>query len=583
MAGKLKHFAVVCALAALLVAVSGTTQANWFETFDGEQLDLPAWQFHVFPEATKTFTHTIKTESNGNKYLSLDETVSYNLDGGSYGSGFGMGFGSNEEFTDVRVGAVVNVTGDASRNYCGLGARTTYIIDDGSLTQLPGSLVVLATYLMHINWEEGPANLSIDIEKVVMMENIMRNEEDLGLELHVPGLDHARSYYAEMDILGSDPVYLTGSLYEYKGGPLVARTATMVDTNGNDPWEEDEGSNAPFLSGSSGIFAQHEHNLRLEEPPGYHCTFDDVFSVSDGPAAVNPSPADGATGVSVNAALSWIEAAFATGREVWLGTPGAMKKIATPTGKTYTAGPLEFGQTYQWRVDQVGPSGIVTGHTWTFTTAECLAIEDFQLYGNDADLRAAWVDNIEEVGIEYVLLAADTAGNKTMRFEFQNQYPPYFTEATRTFATPQDWTQLGAEALSLAFVGDDSNVEHPMYLKVEDAAGHSAKVEHPFTYACESELWQDWTIALANFSTGGVDLTRVKKFTIGLGDGQDSGQAAEDKDGIYIDDIKLCPARCFNPQQLDLRGDLNGDCRVDIEDLLILMDNWLNDGLSAVP
>jgi hypothetical protein len=85
MAGKLKHFAVVCALAALLVAVSGTTQANWFETFDGEQLDLPAWGFHPFPDVTKTFTHTIKAEPDGNKYLSLDETTSYNLDGGSYG------------------------------------------------------------------------------------------------------------------------------------------------------------------------------------------------------------------------------------------------------------------------------------------------------------------------------------------------------------------------------------------------------------------------------------------------------------------------------------------------------------------
>jgi hypothetical protein len=429
---------------------------------------------------------------------------------------------------------------------------------------------------MHVNWSHGPANLRIDIEKVVNMGNIMRNEVALALEVPVAGLAHARSYYAELDVVGAGPVYVTGSLYEYKGGPLVAKTATMVDTNGNDPWEDEGAKDAPFLSGASGIFGQNE------DPGGYHTTFDDVFSVSDGPAAVNPSPADGATGASVNAALSWVEAAFATGREVWLGKPGAMQKIATPAGKSYDAGPLEFGQTYQWRIDQVGPSGVVTGRTWTFTTADCLAVEDFQSYADDAAIQAAWPHNIPGT-FKYVLLAADSDGNKTMRLEFQNQYDPFFTEATRTFAAAQDWTQLGAAALSLAFVGDDTNVEHPMYLKVEDAAGHSAKVQHPFTYACQAEVWQDWTIALADFSAGGVDLTAVKKLTIGLGSGQNSGQAGEDRDGIFIDDISLCPARCFNPQNLDLRGDLNGDCKVDIEDLLILMDNWLNNGLSATP
>jgi hypothetical protein len=381
-----------------------------------------------------------------------------------------------------------------------------------------------------------------------------------------------------LDVVGSGPVYVTGSLYEYKGGPLVARTATMVDTNGNDPWEDEGVKDTPFLSGASGIFGQNEN----EQPAGYHTTFDDVFSVSDGPAAVNPSPADGATGVPVNAALSWVEAAFATGREVWLGKPGAMEKIATPAGKTHTAGPLEFGQTYEWRIDQVGPSGVVTGRTWTFTTAECLAAEDFQSYADDAAIQAAWPHNIPGT-FKYVLLAVDSAGNKTMRLECQNQFDPFFTEATRTFATSQDWTQLGAEALSLAFAGDRTNVEHPMYVKVEDAAGHSAKVVHPFAYAGQSQSWLDWTVALADFSAGGVDLTRVKKLTIGLGSGQNSGQAAEDRDGIYVDDIRLCPARCFNPQNLDLRGDLNGDCKVDIEDLLILMDNWLNDGSSATP
>ncbi len=77
----------------------------------------------------------------------------------------------------------------------------------------------------------------------------------------------------------------------------------------------------------------------------------------------------------------------------------------------------------------------------------------------------------------------------------------------------------------------------------------------------------------------------VKKIAIGLGDGTISAQVVdiEERDHIYIDQIRLCPARCFNVNQLDLRGDINGDCKVDIDDFAIMVENWLNDGLSAVP
>jgi hypothetical protein len=365
----------------------------------------------------------------------------------------------------------------------------------------------------------------------------MRNEEELGLDNLVPRLDNARSFYAELDVVGSGPVYVTGSIYEYKDGPLVARTATMVDTTGNDPWEDEGVNDAPFLSGCSGVFAQNQN----ETPPGYHTTFDDIFSVSDGPAAVGPSPASGAIDVPVDVSLSWIEAHFATGRELWIGKPGAMEKVdLNPSGTTYTPGNLELGQTYEWRVDQIGPNGTVTGHTWTFTAANYLIVEDYESYTTDADLRNAWVDNIDEPGVEYVLLA--TGANNAMRFEFQNQYEPYFTETTRTFDSPQDWTAQSVETLSMSFVGEHENAEQLMYITLEDAAGQSFTVENPYRHACQSDSWRQWTIDLGLFSDGGVDLTSVKKMTIGLGDGTNSGQADKDRDHLFIDMIILQPA-----------------------------------------
>jgi hypothetical protein len=529
---------VICAVVGLIVAVNGTTQANWSESFDGDELDLPTWVFTCIPDMTKTFTSTIMTGPDGNKYLSFDETSS----AGIGGSQFGAGFGTDEVFTDVRVGAVVNVTGDASRNYHGLMARATYIIDpDGTLTGFAPGLFATQVYVMHIDWEDGPANMDIDIEKVVNMSNIMRNEEELLLEVPAPGLNHARSYYAELDVVGSGPVYVTGSLYEYKGGPLVVRTATMVDTNGNDPWENEGVQDEPFVSGVSGIFSQNEN----EEPAGYHCTFDDVFSVSDGPAAVNPSPADGAVDVDVDADLTWLEAEFATSRDLWFGKKGAMEKVEpAPVGTTFSPGTLELGQTYQWRVDQIGPSGTVTGRTWTFTAGECISVEDFQSYADNEGIRAEWIENITD--FDYVFLATDSQGNNSMRFEFQNQYEPYFTEATRTFDSPQDWTVQAVEALSLSFIGEHENMEHLMYLKLEDDAGQSFKVEHPYTYACQSDSWRQWTVALEQFSSGGVDLSNIKKLTIGFGDGTISDQVGEDIDHVYIDQIMLCPAGSYN-------------------------------------
>ena len=107
---ELRSLVTICVLVGLIAFVSGTARANWLETFDGDQLDLPTWRYECFPDMTKTFTHSILTDPNGNKYLSLDDTSPADI-GGSLFSG---AFGSDEVFTDVRVGAVVNVTGDAS-------------------------------------------------------------------------------------------------------------------------------------------------------------------------------------------------------------------------------------------------------------------------------------------------------------------------------------------------------------------------------------------------------------------------------------------------------------------------------------
>jgi len=514
---------------AVIAILSGTAQANWLETFDGNSFDLATWQFSCYPDLTKTFSQTIQDGPDDNDYMSLGETSPADIGGSQIGIGIGN---PDDKFTDVRLGAVFNVDGNTSWNYHGMAARVEYFIDDGSITGVPG--IVASSYILFVHYEEGPANLKIELMKSINLSpDIMAEWQP---EVPVPGLDHAKSHYFELDVVGSDPVYITGSVYEYKGGPLLVRTPTFIDTSANDPWEAPNIHNDVLKSGVCGVFGMWE----APQPVGFHNSFDDVSSTSDGPAAVNPSPADAAIDVPVDVSLSWIEADFATGRELWIGKPGAMEKVdPAPTGTTYTPENLELGETYEWRIDQVGPSGTVTGHTWTFKTADYLIVDDFESYISDISIRSAWVDNIQEPGVEYVFLGA--SDNNSMRFELQNQYPPYFTDITRTFVSPQDWTAKGVGELTLSFVGEHENAEHLMYLTLEDAAGQSFTAE-TFTHACQSDSWRQWTIALGQFSDGGVDLTSVKKITIGLGDGVNSGQSGDDRDHVFIDQIILCPA-----------------------------------------
>ncbi len=254
----------------IAIVLVGVASANWSDSFDGGKLNLK-WTFVSFPQVTGTFKQTVTPGEAGNYYLTFTETTAV----AKGGSAFAAGFGSTEKFKDVRVGAMLNLAADTRYNYYGLMARGSYFIDpDGKMTGVaPG--FVADGYILHIDYSNGPANLKLDLEKVKMNQNVM----DKNIEVAVPSALNARSYYAELEVVGEGPVYVTGRLYEFKGGPLVVQTPTMVDTDAKDPWEDEKKQEKVYKEGLCGIFAQNEQGDG--EPAGFKCTWDDVSAVSD--------------------------------------------------------------------------------------------------------------------------------------------------------------------------------------------------------------------------------------------------------------------------------------------------------------
>src|SRR3989304_1590129 len=114
---------------------------------------------------------------------------------------------------------------------------------------------------------------------------------------------------------------------------------------------------------------------------------------------------------------------------------------------------------------------------------------------------------------------------------FDNPGATSYSEATRTFAVPQDWVQGGIKTLVLYFHGASDNAAGQLYVKINNnKVVYNGKAD-----ALTTSLWRQWNIDLA--SVGG-NLRSVTSLAIGV-----SGTG---KGMVYIDDIRLyrsAPAR----------------------------------------
>ena len=288
--------------------------------------------------------------------------------------------------------------------------------------------------------------------------------------------------------------------------------------------------------------------------------------------AIVPRPGNGTTDVRHSAQLTWRAGDQVAEHDVYFGTDPDAVSRATDTSAdvyqgrqeleetTFDPGTLEWNTTYYWRIDEVNdanPESPWIGSVWSFTTADFIVVDDFEGYSGEVDARIfqTWIDGMGYTEPEpgnpgnatgslvgtadypWIEMTIIHGGNQSMPMSYNNTFSPYYSEAERTWDSPQDWTVNGVDTLSLHFRGDAANAEDTLYIVLEDSAGREATVLRTNPADVLATTWQFWSIPLSDFAAGGVNLASVEKIYVGVGSRSNPTPGGFGQ--IYIDDVRV--------------------------------------------
>lgn len=313
------------------------------------------------------------------------------------------------------------------------------------------------------------------------------------------------------------------------------------------------------------------------------------------PTAGLPSPSDGKKDVGLEVMLWWSPgwANRAKNQDIFFGTDESAVRNATdvsvPPGLAripgsqykYALEPLKLGTTYYWRIDTIYPTqpgGPWIGEVWRFTTKACVdSTDNFESYGSTDALRGVWTEG----GGAWIESATGEShgGNRSMELQYYNRSGFKFSDATRTFDPPKDWSSSGPEAIRFFYKGFLSNDEDQLYITLADANGVSATVLYDGgADALKTETWLPCGVFLDEFTN--VNLAAVESLLIGIGD-HTSSTNSRASGQIYIDDISLCVPACV--PEIQIPGDVTADCKVDFEDHALMARDWGRHDGPVVP
>lgn len=127
----------------------------------------------------------------------------------------------------------------------------------------------------------------------------------------------------------------------------------------------------PLLDGSNAeVLDSGRDWLRIYVPSGTH-----AMAWSAGPTGIEPgeasepSPTNGAWGLSTNVILAWAPGSDSIAHDVYFGTSMTPPFAGSQPGTNYAPGPVAAATKYYWRIDEKTSGGAtVTGAVWSFTT-----------------------------------------------------------------------------------------------------------------------------------------------------------------------------------------------------------------------
>jgi len=267
-----------------------------------------------------------------------------------------------------------------------------------------------------------------------------------------------------------------------------------------------------------------------------------------------PQPESGATGVDVDATLSFRAGREAATHDVYISTDEQAVMDGTADVTTVTEashGPLllDLGATYYWKVNEVNMAEtppMLEGDVWNFRTQEYFVVDGFEDYNDWPGYRVyeTWSDGweIETNGAtigypeprpqgEHILETTNVHGDEQALPFFYDNTTAASSEAKVNIADltiGSDWTKNGVKSLSLWFSGDPNNSAEQMYVKL-----NGVKVAYDSDASNLSKAaWQPWNINLSDF---GTDLSNITELIIGFERG------AGGTGMVLFDDIRLYP------------------------------------------
>jgi len=248
-----------------------------------------------------------------------------------------------------------------------------------------------------LSWTAGTGSTSSDVYFGTSSPGSLQgNQTETSFD---PGtMANDTTYYWRIDEINADGT-TTGNVWSFTTivaapsqatNPSPADTATDVDIDEDLSWTAGSGSTSSdvyFGTSSPGAFQGNQTATTFE--PGtmannttYYWRIDEINAggtttgtvwsfttiVAAPSQATNPSPADSATDVDIDADLSWTAGSGSTSSDVYFGTtsPGTFQGNQTAT--TFDPGTMANGATYYWRIDELNAGGTTTGTVWSFTT-----------------------------------------------------------------------------------------------------------------------------------------------------------------------------------------------------------------------